>query len=201
MSQIKPVEVVAVLLVLLMLVMIACASQFQRKEWVQRCQCINNLRSVDGGLGQFWIDHNGWPMKISTNSGGTKEFTQAWQHYRALSNYFSAQTLVCPTDVRVAAKDWNQLDNGNISYFIATKFRSDENVIWAGDRNFTRISGDEVSLDSGEEFRWRINSGIHDKADFGVLLVQKNPEPIDSRSLLALLRAVSKTNSIQVAVP
>lgn len=197
----KITDSLAILLVLIMLSIVACARHHQQKSVIQRCQCINNLRIIGGALEQFRIEHGGWPMQIATNNGGTKGLINASEHYSIFRNYFATDRLVCPTDTRTPAASWDRLGNTNLSYFIATEFDSDRDVIWAGDRNFTASFNTQVSLASPEKFRWYSSAGIHHGKDFGVLLVDSNPESMDSDNLLALIRTVSRTNVIQVAVP
>jgi hypothetical protein len=169
---------------------------------VRQCACINNLRSINGGLQQFWIDHNEWPQRVSTNNGGTKGLTNAWQHYQIFSNYLQSTTwLTCPTDIRNPAKDWHTLANSNISYFIVAEFGSDQSVLWAGDRNFTRKSNTIISLDSEEKFQWETNIGIHQGFDFGVVLLDSAPIQVNSRELSKIIKKATRTNSITVIVP
>lgn len=116
----------------------------------RRVQCASQLRQIGIAFVSFSHDHNGeFPMKVSTNAGGTREFVQAanrfggnlnfaFRHFQPLSNHMSdARILVCPVDRRANPTNYFAgLRNDTISYFVNTHARSgDSDSIVAGDGN------------------------------------------------------------------
>jgi hypothetical protein len=69
-----------------------------RASQLQRCQ--DNLRQVGQGWHQFAGEHNEkFPWMIAVENGGTRNLTNAWQHFLVLSNYgMKAAVSFCPAD-------------------------------------------------------------------------------------------------------
>lgn len=120
----------------------------------QRVACANNLKNIGAAFYAWAHDHNDlFPMQVSTNQGGTREFADAvaltpdvsfaFRHFQAVSNeLILPKPLVCPADKqRVAASDFASLRNENVSYWIntAAAFGHTDSPV-AGDRN-VRTSG------------------------------------------------------------
>lgn len=113
------------------------------KAKVQRISCVSNLKQV--GLSQrMWSNDNNdhFPMQVEAKKGGSLEAIKAgetFRHYQALSNELTqVRVLVCPSDTRKAAADFNSLRNTNLSYFVAID--ADETkaqMLLSGDRNVT----------------------------------------------------------------
>ena len=106
-------------------------------------QCVNNLKQ-DGLAFRLWEGDNGdkYPMAVSTNKGGTKEFVEdgnAFRHFQVMSNELNTpKILVCPADNRTAAASFAKLKNQNVSYFVgldAEEIRPQ--MLLTGDRNIT----------------------------------------------------------------
>ena len=114
-----------------------------------RTQCANNLKQVATAFRVWSGDHNDrFPMEVSTNEGGTKEFATTLQisrHFQVMADEFgnSPKVLICPDDNRVpidAFDPTNVLRNENISYFIgidATDSTNSQAMFLAGDRNIS----------------------------------------------------------------
>lgn len=108
-------------------------------------KCLSNLRQIGIAFHTFASDHDGrYPMRVSTNQGGSREYAGTWQtyrHFRALSSQLETpRILICPSDTRQSASNWPGLRNRNLSYFVgldATPGRASS--VLAGDRNITRV--------------------------------------------------------------
>jgi prepilin-type N-terminal cleavage/methylation domain-containing protein len=163
----------------------------------RRIACANNLKSAGVAFHSWAHDHNDlFPMQISTNQYGSREFAEeaalnpdvsfAFRHFQPLSNELALpQTLVCPADkYRVPATDFARLRNENVSYWVnpAAGFgRSDSPV--AGDRNirtsgriewtFIRFGPDDVVEFSNELHGYRGN----------VLFGDAHVDALDNRTL------------------
>ena len=103
------------------------------------CNC--NLKQVGLSVRIWANDHaDQYPMHVSTNQGGTKEFVaggNAFRHFQALSNELSTpKILVCPGDPdRKVAADFFTLSNSNLSYFISLDAKEEyPQMFLAGDR-------------------------------------------------------------------
>jgi type II secretory pathway pseudopilin PulG len=115
-----------------------------------RFQCVNNLKQV-GTAYRIWSNDNGdhYPvdLKSSSTNGGWGEFASmtnagkhCWIDYTSIQNELgqSPQVLICPHDERKPAKNFTQLKNANISYFVGVG--ANENYpqsILGGDRNMS----------------------------------------------------------------
>ncbi len=139
--------VVAIIAILAALLLPAVS---KAKAKAKRVECLNHLKQVGLAFHSFGHDHGDrFPMQVSTNNGGSLEFSQpgnpassfyfAFRHVQALSNELGdPRLLICAADTRVAASDFSLLQNSNVSYFIgmtADYDRPDSTL--AGDRNIS----------------------------------------------------------------
>jgi prepilin-type N-terminal cleavage/methylation domain-containing protein len=116
----------------------------------KRTKCMANLKQIGVAFHTFSHEHGDkFPMQVSTNSGGTLEYTSAasidlanaFRSFQAISNELGdPKLLVCPADTRIAAETFAALRNDNVSYFVTRSAEyGDSDSIVAGDRN---ISGE-----------------------------------------------------------
>jgi competence protein ComGC len=108
------------------------------------CNC--NLKQV-GTAYRIWENDNGghYPAETPQTNGGWAEILSqinagayAWTNYAIMANEMgqSPQVLVCPADVRDRAKNFTNIGNTNISYFIGvTSSDAYPQSILGGDRN------------------------------------------------------------------
>jgi prepilin-type processing-associated H-X9-DG protein len=105
-------------------------------------RCYGYLRQLGFSIQMMINDYEGTNMmRLSTNKGGTLEFSetgQLFRNYLPMSNYIGGPSVFhCPEDKkRTRAANWNSFGNQNISYFL--NIDADETkpqMIWAGDRN------------------------------------------------------------------
>jgi hypothetical protein len=103
---------------------LAMVSNTNSKLKVDPIRCSNNLRQTVLGLKMFANDHNDqFPVQVSTNTGGTKEWaytTNVYRHFLAASNELATPLiLACPQDPRrLRSVDWTNFSNRNLSYWI-----------------------------------------------------------------------------------
>lgn len=152
--------VIAVLAILAAMLLPALASA---KRKAQRINCVNNLKQ-DGLAFRLWEGDNGdkFPMAVSTNKGGTMEFTtgaNTFRHFQVMSNELSTpKILVCPADTRVAAANFVRLKNQNVSYFVGLDAEDiNPQRFLDGDRNLTGESEPEngiLKLVPGQRVSW-----------------------------------------------
>lgn len=88
--------------------------------------------------------------------------------FQSLSNEISPYSLVCPTDSRKYATNWQQLANTNLSYFLSLSFaeNSPQATVLAGDRHVS--PRENVILDtstSGFVAKWHSQLGLHPPHD------------------------------------
>lgn len=111
---------------------------------------MQNLRQIDFAYLIWAQDHGGrFPMTVSTNEGGSREFEAGnglFRHFQVVLNQLSdPKLLVCPLDVRRQAVDFASLSNGNISYFLGLDATTSlTNMFLVGDRNLVTNGEDAV---------------------------------------------------------
>lgn len=187
------IELLVVIAIIAILAALLLPTIERARARARRAQCINQLRQIGIAFQMFAHDHNGeFPMKVSTNSGGSREFVTpasrvegdlhfAYRHFQTLSNYLGdARLLACPVDRRCVPTNFAGLSNESISYFVNSEGRlGDTDSILAGDRNLdpARMAGAEAALAwTGEMHRLVGN----------VLFGDAHVEPLNNLSLAAL---------------
>src|SRR3954468_4176126 len=126
------VELLVVIAIIGILAALLLPALSRAKANAKRIECVANLKQTGLAFHSFVHDHeNRFPMEVSTNFGGTKEFATAasvvngelyfqYRHFQVLSNELRAtQLLVCPSDEdRIVAASFRQMQDRNVSYFI-----------------------------------------------------------------------------------
>lgn len=153
---------VATLLILAALLLFALA---RPKDGGIRPNCVNNLKQV--GLSfQIWAGDNRdrYPMQVSTNEGGTKEFlagTNVFEHFRAMSNELNTpKILLCRDDrKRTAATNflWD-FNNSHVSYFLDVDAdHTNVTMLLSGDRHITPgmpLGNNVLAFTANPKIRW-----------------------------------------------
>ena len=170
--------IIAVLAILAAMLLPVLAGAHDR---ARRIQCVNNLREC-GLAFRIWAGDNRdlYPMAVSTNQGGTKEFNigaGTFRHFQIMSNELNMpKILVCPADTRVAAAEFAHLENQNVSYFVGLDANdTSPQRLLDGDRNVTGESDPEngiLKLVPGRRVSWtqdlHVNRGNVGLADGSV---------------------------------
>ena len=140
------------------------------RKKAQRITCVNHLMQF-GLAFRLWSGDNTnlYPMSLSTNLGGTKEYIitgQTFRHFQVMSNELSTPLiLVCPSDTRRPAADFgSNFGNTNLSYFVGVDAEeSNPQAVLTGDRNITggtRSPNGLVEFTGGKPVGW--SSELHD---------------------------------------
>lgn len=116
-----------------------------------RPNCASNLKQVGLAFRLWAADNNDkFPVQVSITNGGTMELAprgSAFIHFLAMPNELNTpRILVCPTDKsRVAATNWNELRNANVSYFVGLDpDETTPQILLSGDSNF-EVDGKPIS--------------------------------------------------------
>lgn len=135
------VEVVVVIFVIGVVVLMLLPVLASPHRHMPRITCVNNLKETYLGIKIWEGDHgNKFPMNVSTNLGGALEYfdnDELGRGFMVASNQLATPIiLVCQTDVRHRATNFDSMRNSNISYFAdVDATESDPNSVIFGDRN------------------------------------------------------------------
>lgn len=140
------------------------------KQRAQRIHCVSFLKQISLGAKQWALEYtNSYPMSVSTNFGGTKEWIVAgetFRHFEVMSNELNTPyVLVCPSDPgRSRAHNFDlTLNNSNVSYFVGFEARDEQpQMILAGDRNIyngVRPANGVIGLTTNNAPGW--GPGLH----------------------------------------
>lgn len=135
--------VVIVILAVLIAMLLPASTHSPRSPGVR---CRSNLKQISFGFLMYAQDYgNKFPMQVSVQRGGTKEFVSAnhaFPHFEKIRPYLSEsfyRLLVCPEDkARQAATNSEAFNDLNISYFLNVDSQSinqPSQMLLAGDRN------------------------------------------------------------------
>jgi hypothetical protein len=179
-----------------------------------RINCFSNLKAGECGF-RLWAgdNNNQYPMELSTNNGGAREWLlagKAFEVFRVMSNELSTpKILYCPADNRVRATNWSQFDNRNLSYFVGVDApcRFNTNVPEArmslflyGDRNLTNDSRPEngiLRLNPNQDARW--TADLH-KNQGNICLANGAGLQLNNANLREIVRATSLLTN-RLAIP
>ncbi len=136
-------ELLVLIAVLLLLAGLVVPAAINFRAKAQRIRCVSYLAMIGKGF-RLWAEDHGdlYPMSVSTNKGGTQEYSvtgETFRHFQVLSNELNRPfILACLADrTRRPAKDFDPaFSNGNVSYFVgldADETRPD--MLLTGDRN------------------------------------------------------------------
>lgn len=150
-TLVELLTVIFVLVIFAALLIPAITDRESHKSGI--AECMSNQRQIVMGFTLWKNDHNEqFPWQASITNSGTTDYPlrDAASDFQMLSNYLDwPKVFVCPTDkARVAATNYAQFDNRNVSYFVGHDT----------DKNYNRsiLTGDRHLEKNGKP----INSGL-----------------------------------------
>jgi type II secretory pathway pseudopilin PulG len=158
-------ELLVVVLIAGILIGFLVPGIIEGRRKAQRIHCVSNLKQVGMSFRVWSGDHTShFPMSLTTNLGGTKEFiatNETFRHFQVMSNELNTPiSLACPADrQRGPARDWAALDNRNVSYFVGLDADATmPQMLLSGDRNLFGGTGQTngiLMLWTNGPARWR----------------------------------------------
>ena len=202
------IGIIAVLAVMLVYVHVHSKPKRPLQAEAQEIHCVNNLKQI-GLAFRVWEgdQDNKYPMGVSTNRGGSREFdtgADTFRHFQVMSNELATpKILVCPADTRVAAADFVHLNNQNVSYFVGLVATDvDPQRFLDGDRNISADNEPEngiLKLVPGQRVSWTETMHVH-QGNIG--LSDGSVQETTDRILTELLKASGDpTNTWRISLP
>ena len=162
------VELLCVIAIIGILAALLLPALEQGKARAKLAGCQGNLSELGIAFHSFAHDHDSkFPMQVPVAQGGAQEFVQ--NGYRVNGEFYFAyrvfqpladdlvvpKILICPTDSRLAATNFNSLRNTNLSYFVNvdSEYLHPESIL-LGDRNLVTGAGRSIIPATGQTLRW-----------------------------------------------
>ena len=113
-------ELIVISALLAVLVALMTVALTHKRHVQQQRACVNNLKNIGLAFRIASSDSSDdFPFRHSVEMGGTRELTNLWQHFLAISNEISTPNiLICPTSRKKTATTWQSFSDRNISYFL-----------------------------------------------------------------------------------
>jgi type II secretory pathway pseudopilin PulG len=138
------IELLVMIVTLVMLGVLLFAGVPRVRNEARLKQCVNNLKYVGLAFRIWGGDSNdGYPMHYSITDGGSLELVRTgavFHVFQVMSNELSddVKLLICPSDNRIAAMNFDRLANSNLSYFVGIDANDTQpDMFLSGDRNLT----------------------------------------------------------------
>jgi hypothetical protein len=114
-------ELITISALLVILVALMTMALTHKRYVQQQRACVNNLKNIGLGLRIAYTDRvtEDFTFRCAIENGGTREFTNLWQHFLDISNELSTPNiLVCPISGKKPGRTWQSFSDQNISYFL-----------------------------------------------------------------------------------
>lgn len=181
------IELLVVSLILVILLGVLVPQLIRKKRSAELAACLGNLKQIVLAELLWQNDHETgyFSSAVSTNNGGTLEYLsrgELFQHFKGLSNELTVPTILpCPSDNRMAAKNFGTLANSNLSYFVNMDAGTGKSTgpprrwpltkrfistIFIGDRNVTNNIGQRAGIITVTESNYNQlgwNAQMHNK--------------------------------------
>ncbi len=141
------IELLAILAIIVLAAVVLLPSLRKAKEdqaRSKRIKCVIYLKQIALGFRIFATDHtNRFPMALSTNLGGAKEYVptpQTFRFFQVMSNELTTPIVtICPADTRRPATNFHgHFSNSKVSYFVGLDAgEAQPQMLLVGDRNLT----------------------------------------------------------------
>ena len=167
--------------------------------------CVYRLKIIGLSARIFAADNGGeYPWALSTNRGGTLEFTtsgsETFRHFQVLSNELNTvRVILCPDDRRSLALSWAGLSNSNISYFVNLDTTNElPDSVLGGDRNISDRGSLILEARSQAPPKWVPSVGLHG-SEGRLLFGDGRVEEVGSEGLAtAFSRSEVATNRLSI---
>lgn len=142
-------ELLVILAVVVALFVFIAPQIILAQQKAKRIHCVSRLKQIGLSFRNWSGDNGQYPMARSITNGGTLEVSNlVWRTFLVMSNEIgSALIYACPGDSAVPAKNFAELANTNISYFVGLDAdESQPQFLLAGDRclQTRRLSANKV---------------------------------------------------------
>jgi prepilin-type processing-associated H-X9-DG protein len=204
-SGVTLIEVLVILATIFVLLCIVLPNGSPEGDYKKE-NCMHHLKALGQNYASWAQDHNGrFPFAVSTNEGGTMEFTRAeetFMHFQVLSFfYITPERLTCPSDNARTPAQRFPISNSNLSFFINLNAGAPgSGAILSGDRNITGGSNTSqgwITFGANNSVAWETN--FHKKTG-NILLADGSVTNITSRRLQEKIQGLG-TNQLRLLIP
>ena len=139
-------ELLAVIAICFILFLVVAPALSRPHRPAHRIKCVNNLKNLGLAFRIYAVDNGDrFPWQDLDEKGAIRVRYEADPavYVRAASNELSTPKIViCTTDTRKVATNWNQFTRENLSFFISADAAQEfPGSFMAGDRNITNENG------------------------------------------------------------
>jgi prepilin-type N-terminal cleavage/methylation domain-containing protein len=199
--------VVVVVIAILGFLVMSGVPTARDKSKAMQAACESNLKQIGIACRTWEGDYDDlYPMRYYTNADGTAKYadgSNVFRYFQVMSNEINnPKVLICPSDERGPAADFEHLKNQNVSYFAGLD--ADETrppMLLSGDRNLVTNGVDIIPglvvIGTNTKVDW--SAKMHNlTGNFGLAdgSVQKG-----SSRTFQLFAKNAGTNAIRLAVP
>jgi competence protein ComGC len=182
-------------------------AHLENRAKTMHAACEMNLKQIGTAFRTWEGDHNDlYPVRYYTNADDSAKYadgSNVFRYFQVMSNeLYNPKVLICPSDKRDWATDFEHLKNQNVSYFVGLQAdKTRPAMLLAGDRNLATNGVDVVPgvvvIKTGENVDW--SAKMHNRT--GIFVLADGSVEGGSGRTFQMYLSRTGTNVTRLAVP